>query len=183
VVATSNRDLEQAVREGTFREDLYYRLSVFPLRIAALRERPQDIRALAERFIAARSAKPPALSPAALEQLTAYPWPGNVRELENVVQRALLLADGEPRIEPQHLVLSATRPAAVPAAPAGLAGELWEEETRRIVAALETHGGLRRQAAEQLGVSERTLRYKLSRMRAAGIQVPGDRAVAAVELR
>jgi two-component system response regulator FlrC len=183
VVATSNRDLEQAVREGAFREDLYYRLSVFPLRIAALRERPQDIRALAERFIAARSAKPPALSPAALEQLSAYAWPGNVRELENAVQRALLLADGEPRIEPEHLVLSATRPVPAPTASAGLAGELWEEETRRIVAALEIHGGLRRQAAEQLGVSERTLRYKLSKMRAAGIQVPGDRAAAAVALR
>jgi two-component system response regulator FlrC len=122
------------------------------------------------------------LSPAALDQLVSYPWPGNVRELENVVQRALLLADGEARIEPKHLVLSASRAAPAPAAPAGLASELWEEETRRIVAALETHGGLRRQAAEQLGVSERTLRYKLSKIRAAGIHVPGDRAVAAVEL-
>jgi two-component system response regulator FlrC len=183
VLATSNRDLEQAVSEGKFREDLYYRLSVFPLKIAALRERPRDIPALAERFIAARSARPPALSAAALNQLTAYPWPGNVRELENVVQRALLLADGKPSIEPEHLVLSASRSAPAPAAPAGLADELWEEETRRIVAALETHGGLRRQAAEQLGISDRTLRYKLSKIRAAGIQVPGDRAAAAVEHR
>ena len=182
VIATSNRDLEQAVRENAFREDLYYRLSVFPLRIAALRERPLDIRALAERFIAARSAKPPVLSAAALDQLTSYPWPGNVRELENVVQRALLLADGEPRFEPKHLALSAARSVPMPVVAAGLACELWEEETRRIVAALETHGGLRRQAAEQLGISDRTLRYKLSKMRAAGVQVPGDRA-AAVEQR
>jgi two-component system, response regulator FlrC len=179
VLATSNRDLEQAVREGVFREDLYYRLSVFPLRIAPLRERPGDIGALTARFVTARSVDPPSVSPAALARLKAYAWPGNVRELENVVQRALLLAQGEPSIEPEHLVLADNRNAAAPAptmaAPAGLAGELWEEETRRIVAALETHGGVRRQAAEQLGISDRTLRYKLSKIRAAGIQVPGDR--------
>jgi two-component system response regulator FlrC len=179
VLATSNRDLEQAVRDGTFREDLYYRLSVFPLRIAPLRERPGDIAELTARFIAARAADGREVSAAALARLKAYAWPGNVRELENVVQRALLLADGEPRIEPEHLAIGDTRDAApAPAVPAGLASELWEEEARRIVAALETHRGLRRQAAEQLGISDRTLRYKLSKMRAAGIQVPGNRAVA-----
>jgi two-component system response regulator FlrC len=183
VLATSNRDLEQAVRDGAFREDLYYRLSVFPLRIAPLRERPGDIGALTTRFIAARSARPLTLAPAALACLQSYAWPGNVRELENVVQRALLLADGAPRIEPEHLVLGDNRGHAAPqasaAATVGLAGELWEEETRRIVAALETHRGVRRQAAEQLGISDRTLRYKLSKIRAAGIQVPGDRVAAA----
>jgi two-component system response regulator FlrC len=180
VLATSNRDLEQAVRDGAFREDLYYRLSVFPLRIAPLRERPGDIGALTMRFIAARSPRPVTISPAALARLQAYAWPGNVRELENVVQRALLLSDGEPRIEPEHLVLADHRASAPqPACAAtGLAGELWEEETRRIVAALETHRGGRRQAAEQLGISDRTLRYKLSKMRAAGVQVPGDRVAA-----
>jgi two-component system response regulator FlrC len=177
VLATSNRDLEQVVRDGAFREDLFYRLSVFPLRIAALRERPGDIAALAARFIAARSARPLAASPAALALLKAHAWPGNVRELENVIQRALLLADGEPCIEPEHLVLGSASEAMQQAAPAavGLASELWEEETRRIVAALTSHGGGRRQAAEQLGISDRTLRYKLSKMRRAGIEVPGDR--------
>jgi two-component system response regulator FlrC len=183
VLATSNRDLEQAVRDGAFREDLFYRLSVFPLRIAALRERPGDIAALAARFIAARSTRPLAPSPAALAIMKAHPWPGNVRELENVIQRALLLADGAPCIEPEHLVLGGTAAeaaeAAAPAAAVGLAGELWEEETRRIVAALNVHGGGRRQAAEQLGISDRTLRYKLSKMRRAGIEVPGDRAAVA----
>jgi two-component system response regulator FlrC len=187
VLATSNRDLEQAVREGAFREDLYYRLSVFPLRIPPLRERPGDIGALTSRFIAARSVRAQSVAPAALAQLQAYAWPGNVRELENVVQRALLLAEGEPRIEPEHLVLADNRAASVapstPTVTTGLAGELWEEETRRIVAALETHRGMRRQAAEQLGISDRTLRYKLSKIRAAGIQVPGDRAAALVEQR
>jgi two-component system, response regulator FlrC len=178
VLATSNRDLEQAVRDGVFREDLYYRLSVFPLRIAPLRERPGDIGALTARFVAARATQPTVVSPAALSLLQTYAWPGNVRELENIVQRALLLADGAPSIEPEHLVLAQPHAAAsaLPQlAPAGLAGELWEEETRRIVAALETYRGARRQAAEQLGISERTLRYKLSKMRATGVQVPGDR--------
>jgi two-component system response regulator FlrC len=179
VIATSNRDLEQAVRDGAFREDLYYRLSVFPLRLAPLRERPGDIAALAERFVTARAGAPRPLAAEALARLKAYQWPGNVRELENVVQRALLLADGAPRIDAEHLVLAGS-PEQPPAAVAvGLADELWEEETRRIVAALTTHGGMRRQAAEQLGISDRTLRYKLSKMRAAGVAVPGDRAVAA----
>jgi len=181
VLATSNRDLEQAVRDGAFREDLYYRLSVFPLKIPPLRDRPGDVAALALRCIAARSARPRTLTPAALARLTAYAWPGNVRELENIVQRALLLADGDPCIDVQHLVLDDARGGqsrdTTPTANAtpGLAGELWEEETRRIVTALETHRGGRKQAAEQLGISDRTLRYKLSKMRSAGITVPGDR--------
>jgi two-component system response regulator FlrC len=179
VVATSNRDLEQAVRDGAFREDLYYRLSVFPLRIAPLRERPGDVDALAARFVAARALRPCRLSPAALARLKSYPWPGNVRELENVIQRALLVSDGATEILPEHLLLSDAR-VAPPQLSSDLAGELWEEETRRIVAALETSRGARRLAAEQLGISDRTLRYKLSKMRAAGIAVPGDRAIAEV---
>jgi two-component system, response regulator FlrC len=185
VVATSNRDLEQAVRDGAFREDLYYRLSVFPLKIPPLRERPGDVVALAQRFIEMRAARPRTLSPAAIARLTSYSWPGNVRELENVMQRALLLSDGEERIEPQHLGLAdslatgavdAPEAADAPLSPAAdLAGELWEEETRRIVAALEAHHGVRIKAAAQLGVSDRTLRYKLQKMRAAGVRVPGDR--------
>jgi two-component system, response regulator FlrC len=182
VLATSNRDLEQSVRAGHFREDLYYRLSVFPLQIPPLRDRPGDVAALARRFVEARSAaQPRALSAAAIARLATHPWPGNVRELENVMQRALLLSEGEPSIEPHHLILDErltdgrSPMAATVASAAGLASELWEEETRRIVSALEGTRGARKRAAEQLGVSERTLRYKLSKMRAAGIQVPGDR--------
>ncbi|HET8699086.1 MAG TPA: sigma-54 dependent transcriptional regulator [Gammaproteobacteria bacterium] len=186
VLATSNRDLEQTVREGKFREDLYYRLSVFPLELPPLRERPGDVAALARQFVTARSAgSSRTLSQAAIARLASHSWPGNVRELENVVQRALVLSEGEPTIEPRHLIIEEHSTAPRPAAPAfdvgtrfepaGLAGELWEEETRRIVTALEAHRGARKRAAAQLGVSERTLRYKLSKMRAAGIQVPGDR--------
>jgi two-component system, response regulator FlrC len=180
VLATSNRDLEQTVRDGTFREDLYYRLSVFPLEIPPLRERPGDIAALAKRFVESRAGATRSLSAAALARLTSYTWPGNVRELENVIQRALLMSDGEAAIEPVHLVIDdharlEPQGAASATAPNGLAGELWGEETRRIVTALESSRGGRKRAAEQLGISDRTLRYKLSKMRAAGIQVPGDR--------
>jgi two-component system response regulator FlrC len=181
VVATSNRDLEQAVQDGVFREDLYYRLSVFPLRIPPLRERPGDIAALVQLTIATGSTQQRSLAPEALARLEAYAWPGNVRELQNVMQRALLMADRATRIESHHVVLddakaALSREAGPAAAGASLAGELWEEEARRIVTALELHRGMRRQAAEQLGISDRTLRYKLSKMRAAGIHVPGDRA-------
>jgi len=179
VIATSNRDLEQAVREGEFREDLFYRLSVFPLRIPPLRERTGDVAALAQRFVEARSARPRRLSAEAVARLTAHGWPGNVRELENVMQRALLLSEGEPQIEAHHLGLAdaPVRDAqgATRAPGADLAGELWEEETRRIVAALEMNHGVRTKAAEQLGLKDRTLRYKLQKMRAAGLKVPGDR--------
>jgi two-component system response regulator FlrC len=182
VIATSNRDLEQTVRDGKFREDLYYRLSVFPLLIPPLRERPGDVAALAKRFVAARAGATRSLSGAALARLVSYAWPGNVRELENVMLRALLMSEGEASIEPVHLVLEeqaharfAQPIAAAASVPGGLAGELWEEETRRIVTALESTRGGRKQAAEQLGISDRTLRYKLSKMRAAGVQVPGDR--------
>jgi two-component system response regulator FlrC len=183
VIATSNRDLEQTVRAGDFREDLYYRLSVFPLEIAPLRERPGDIIALANRFIESRS-DARRLSAAAIAWLRDYAWPGNVRELENVIQRALLLAEADGPLEPQHLnpegrAFAPRGPAspanAVCAEPASLAGELWEEEARRIVSALAANRGGRKRAAEQLGISDRTLRYKLSKMRAAGMQVPGDR--------
>jgi len=199
VLATSNRDLEQTVRDGEFREDLYYRLSVFPLQIPPLRERPGDVVALARRFVAARGGAN-SLSDAALSRLVSYAWPGNVRELENAMQRALLLCDAAGVIEPRHLVLDerarvasngaplpgAATPAGTGAvsAPAhyasfdtpagGLADGLWEEETRRIVTALASSRG-REHAAELLGISGRTLRYKLQKMRATGLKVPGDR--------
>jgi two-component system response regulator FlrC len=187
VIATSNRNLQQTVQEGGFREDLYYRLSVFPLALAPLRERPGDIVALANRFIDARRTAGDSrrLSAASIAWLREHPWPGNVRELENVIQRALLLSEGDAAIEPGHLSLDGrdcgrplgaiTTSTAPVMEPLGLAGELFEEEARRIVSALQASRGGRKRAAEQLGISDRTLRYKLSKMRAAGMQVPGDR--------
>src|SRR6185295_3835376 len=153
--------------------------SVFPLRIPPLRERAGDVPALAQRFVEARCAEARPLSAEAMARLTAHSWPGNVRELENVMQRALLLSQGEPQIEAHHLGLAGEpargAPDAARAPAADLAGEMWEEETRRIVSALETHRGARNKAAEQLGISDRTLRYKLQKMRATGLRVPGDR--------
>jgi len=169
ILATSNRDLEQAVKNGQFREDLYYRLSVFPIEVPPLRQRPQDIVPLARGFIARQFPDdPPRLSKAAEELLQSHAWPGNVRELQNAVQRAVVMSAGAPVIDACHLVVegSVTTPTA-----AGLAGELWEEEARRIVAALQQCGGSRKQAAEQLGISARTLRYKLARMRTDGIDL------------
>ncbi|MDP5290709.1 sigma-54 dependent transcriptional regulator [Oceanimonas sp. CHS3-5] len=178
VLATSNRDLRQAVSEGRFREDLFYRLNVFPLAWPALAERPADIVPLA-RFLLHRHAQAQgrhgvALSKQAETRLTGWHWPGNVRELDNVMQRALILAS-EDEIAAGDILLDEGSPLSVPV-PAGAAQELGEElesqEHRIILQALHSSGGSRREVAEQLGISPRTLRYKLARMREAGIEVP-----------
>ena len=133
IIATSNREMAESVAKGDFREDLYYRLNVFPVRIPALRERPQDVLPIARHFLQLHGASfgrtGMVLSTAAADQLANYRWPGNVRELENVVQRALIMAPGN-QIEPVHLSLpelasasisltaAATRPESTPALPA-----------------------------------------------------------------
>ena len=108
VLATSNRDLKKAVDAGTFREDLYYRLNVFPLQWLALNRRPGDILPLAEHLLSrhalAQSQPIPVLTEQAKALLLAYPWPGNVRELDNVMQRALILCDGQ-KIDEQSLAI------------------------------------------------------------------------------
>lgn len=182
VVATTNRDLAQEVAEGRFREDLFYRLNVFPLRVPPLRERPLDVLPLAQHFVTRHHPiDPPAFSAHAQAEMFAHRWPGNVRELENAVERALVLLNG-PTIETQHLRLEPveyqqTDVGDVPAIAIDelnheLVGELKAQETRLIIEALEFSGGRRGAAAERLGISPRTLRYKLARMRAAGVAVP-----------
>ena len=183
IVATSNRDMAEAVAKGVFREDLYYRLNVFPVAIPALRQRPEDIVAIARHFVVehgGRFGRPGmSLSPAAEAALKSYPWPGNVRELENVIQRALIMAAGN-TINPEALNL-ATRPAtdALPASPeVALQGVLTESEKRvdnmkdlerdHILRTLAEVGGSRKRAIERLGISERTLRYKLQQYRDEG---------------
>ncbi len=176
VLATSNRDLPAEVAAGRFREDLYYRLAVFPLHIAPLRERPADILPLARRLLTRHWRRPtpaPALSDAAGHALVGYAWLGNVRELDNMIQRALILADAG-AIEANHLLGGA---AATPAAPAveptgELDRDLRSREAELIVGALRACGGRRGAAAAQLGISERTLRYKLAQLRDAGFEVP-----------
>jgi DNA-binding NtrC family response regulator len=161
VVAATNRDLPAMVREGRFRTDLYYRLNTFPLEIPALRERPEDLDALADWFLdeAARRMQKPALrlSEAARAVLRSHAWPGNVRELENVMERAAILAEGV--VEPEHLSVSSA-PDAPPAASRGPLN-MKEIERRAIEEALQKHGGNRTHAARELGISLRTLQYRL----------------------
>jgi two-component system response regulator FlrC len=187
VLATSNRDMAEEVKQGGFREDLYYRLNVFPLEIPALRKRPGDILPLARHFITVhggRAGRSASLSGAAAAKLAAHSWPGNVRELENVIQRALILAPGE-AIEAEHLLFStgAAIPVAIAAAPASSAatatapgtsgtGEsqasMRDLDRQHILDTLSAVGGSRRLAVERLGLSERTLRYKLKQYRDEG---------------
>ena len=175
IVAASNRDLLEQVRQGRFREDLYFRLAVFPIRIPALRDRPRDIIALAHAFLTryADAQRPLQLSPASVEALLRHPWPGNVRELENAMQRAVLMADGE-FITPRDIELEPMqgRPQAEPAteiaAPmrAGSAGmDIESVEREHILHVLTQVGGNRRKAVAVLGLSERALRYKLKAYR------------------
>lgn len=171
VIAASNRDLAEAVRQGRFRDDLYYRLNVFPLEIPPLRNRPKDILPLArkflERFASSVGKYDMRFSPAAEAELTRYDWPGNIRELGNVVQRAMILAPGG-EIAPEHLMLPRT--AAKPEVE--VEGKAIKDVERdMILQTLERCGGSRKQAAEELGISERTLRYKLQRYRSEGDEI------------
>ena len=184
IVATSNRDMAEAVAKGVFREDLYYRLNVFPIAIPALRQRPEDIVPIARHFVAEHGGRfgrtGMRLSSAAEAQLRAHTWPGNIRELENIIQRALIMASG-PVIEPEALNL-APRPteaaspplAAEIPAPSALpetekrADNMKDLERDHILRTLAEVGGSRKKAIERLGISERTLRYKLQQYRDEG---------------
>ena len=184
VLGTSNRDMKQSVAKGEFREDLYFRLNVFPLHLRPLRERLEDILPIAQRLIAIATKgtgdEPPGISEEAARCLLAHRWPGNVRELDNVIQRALILKSGT-SIDECHLHFendTAVEPTASSAQPAGVNTEtlgdgLKVREHDLILDALKTSNGSRKDASVKLGISSRTLRYKLARMREAGIQVPG----------
>jgi two-component system response regulator FlrC len=176
VIAMSNRNLRQAVADGILREDIYYRLNVFPLRIPPLRERTADILPLAEYLLARHGAgreSVPKLGIEAARRLCAHDWPGNVRELDNVIQRALILQHGE-EIGPADLQIDLPeRP--VPAlsdSASGLESSLRASEGEIILDALKAENGRRKAAAERLGISPRTLRYKLARLRDLGLSVP-----------
>ena len=179
VLATTNRSLRTEVAAGRFREDLYYRLNVFPLQISPLRSRRDDVLPLAMRLLNQRSrpgSRIPALSADAAHQLLTYSWPGNVRELDNVMQRALVLANDQ-LIDAEHIHFEQEIPPLIAAAPMGatapaLFDSLEMAERGLIIDALQVGNGNRRVAAERLGISQRTLRYKLARLRDAGVAVP-----------
>lgn len=211
VIAATNQDLAKRVSQGQFREDLFYRVNVFPLRVPALRERVADILPLAERFLLkyrASMGQPEAkLSGPARQRLMSYAWPGNVRELENAIQRALLLCDGV-WIQPEDMALdlvpgmsiaasvdrstghyassppkeseqSANASFHAPEANRGSIvgsdsqhGDIKALERDHILSVLARVGGSRRKAVQILGISERTLRYKLKSWRESGISIP-----------
>ncbi len=190
VVAATNRHLAAEVEAGRFREDLLYRLNVFPLRLPALRDRPGDIAALAFAMLlrhAPAPGQPGWIARDALDALEAHPWPGNVRELENVIRRAILLAGNAAALSAEHIVFDTavrmvadTAPAAtafVPAsAPRSLSDVAFASEAQAILQTLANNGGNRAATARSLGISERTLRYRLASMRGAGMLAAGGAA-------
>jgi two-component system response regulator FlrC len=177
VIATTNRRLREEVAAGRFREDLYFRLNVFPLHVPPLRERPADIVPLARTMLArharASGRVPPRLAADAIPVLQGHAWPGNVRELENLLVRAMVLQPG-PELTGGDLTPEApvTAPAPRTAADvASLDNHLRNHEHALIIEALRAESGNRKNASERLGISPRTLRYKLAQMRAAGVPI------------
>jgi two-component system response regulator FlrC len=181
ILATTNRNIYQAVSEGVFREDLFYRLNVFPLHISPLRDRPDDILPLANKILSHYLSDGNVIhfSETAKRRLNKHLWPGNVRELDNVIQRALILKTGDViEAEDVHLennvlqfqsALSASNK--VSEVEPDLSGDLKAREQDLIISALKAKNS-RKEVAERLGISSRTLRYKLAKMRDAGVAIP-----------
>ena len=166
VLAATNADLEADVETGRFRRDLYYRLNVFPIRLPALRDRAEDVPALAEHFLRvyrerARRAVP-GISPEALHHLRSYPFPGNVRELENEIERAVTLADPGQPIGPEHLSDRLRQDPAGAAAPQTL-GEAIEQLKRRMIEDALRECGSKTRAAERLGLTRQSLQQMMRR--------------------
>ena len=227
VIATTNRDLAEHVRDSRFREDLYYRLTVFPMHWQPLRERPLDILPLATAVLKNHSRKLKlsgvSFAKDARDALLSHPWPGNVRELDNAIQRALVLhqsnvihagdlcldlsisgrqsapaavsqlapaepaATAEPAAHDPLIADATLQPPEIDAYSAStvqpgslgtLEGDLRQQEFRIIIQTLRQEGGRRNRAAEQLGISPRTLRYKLAQIRDAGIDLDAEMALA-----
>ena len=181
VLATTNKNLREEVAAGRFREDLFYRLSVFPVFIPALRDRITDIVPIAESLLEKYNLLPNQKNTLTLEaqqKLISHQWAGNVRELENVIQRAMILKDGDD-IRIEHVCFETTemfeqdliKPAQEDSQDSVLVSDLKDREQQLILEALRAGDGSRKYAAERLGISPRTLRYKLARMRDVGIAV------------
>ena len=191
ILATTNRNIYQAVSEGKFREDLFYRLNVFPLHISSLRDRPDDILPLANKILShyssftnSTSKNTVYFSEMAKRRLVKHLWPGNVRELDNVIQRALILKTGniiqagDIHIENEVFifqsasdVLNKTEEIERDEIEPDLSGDLKAREQDLILSALKAKNS-RKEVAERLGISSRTLRYKLAKMRDAGVAIP-----------
>ena len=165
IIASSNRDLKEAIKEGAFREDLYYRLSVIPIHLPPLRERPGDIPLLVEHFLQKYSQKANrevTISPRALKLLFAYAWPGNVRELEHTLERIVILEDGDV-IEPEHLPSFITQRQGEFQVFSDASYTLEDLERRYIQFILRTTRGRRQDAAKILGINRKTLTQKIKK--------------------
>jgi len=180
VLATTNRNLKEEVKSGAFREDLFYRLSVFPIQIPPLRERVADIVPIAKKLLNKHIRKESdilTLSPDAQQKLLNYSWKGNVRELDNVMQRALIFKNNNEvcaadiHLEAQDYEFGDEQQKTDMLADSELVNGLKDREQQLILEALKAGNGSRKYAAERLGISPRTLRYKLARMRDSGITV------------
>ena len=169
VLAATNRDLDEMIHQGKFREDLFYRLNVFPIRLVPLRERREDIPPLAEHFLLLQERALAELTPEAIDYLKAYDFPGNIRELQNLIERACILA-GPGRIDRHHFPLDRTRPSGDAADLLSLGLSLDQIEHRMIVEALSRSVGNKTKAATLLGISRRAL---YSRMESHGIPIGG----------
>jgi transcriptional regulator with PAS, ATPase and Fis domain len=183
LVAATNRDLRAALEEGTFREDLYYRLNVVAIDIPPLRDRKEDIPALADFFLerySKESGKPlTGIAPEAIKRLMEYHWPGNIRELQNIIERGVTLstapASGKTTLDAADIYLedhaARSSSSATPhVLPPGMTLEQWEDETIR--EALRRANGNKSQAARALGLSRNALRYRLSKL---GVADPPDK--------
>jgi len=165
MVAATNQDLEELAGEGRFREDLFYRLNVFPIRIEPLRERREDIIPIAENFLKSWNISSNAMGRDVHDKLLSYDWPGNVRELRNILERAVILA-GRATIRPEHITIADSRSAGHPEEILrSIVGErtLPEVEGIMIELALERTGGNKSRAAELLGITRRTLYGRLEK--------------------
>jgi DNA-binding NtrC family response regulator len=172
LIAATNRNLEEMVKEKKFREDLWFRLNVFPIHIPPLRERKEDIPALVRHFVVRKSREmkfpsPPPLARGAIDRLLAYHWPGNVRELENVVERALILSQGEPLIFDDLVGGQSGDVSSLPVGAQNQPLTLEEVASRHIRRILEmTKGKVHGQggAAELLGINPSTLRNRMNQL-------------------
>lgn len=187
ILSASNIDMKQAIMEGTFREDLFYRLNVFPMRIPTLHERPKDIAAIAERLLQRHCGKTrvePMMAAPAMKKLLEYSWPGNIRELDNVMQRALVMMSGD-TIQAADIILDEgfeqsmsqelgkeARLSEIQETSTKLPLDLKARETQLILNTLKQFDGHRQKTAEALNISPRTLRYKIAKLKETGVEVP-----------
>ena len=193
IIATTNRDLKEEVKNNRFREDLFYRLNVFPIHCLSLKERPKDILPIAQQLLAkyklADTVNQLEFSTEAKTKLVSYSWPGNVRELDNLVQRVAVLAQGNcieaeeiifegQDFNPKQVLSETSNQVTQQLDDSQLGNDMKHHEYQLIIESLMSCRGKKKDVAEMLGISARTLRYKLAKMREAGYTIPDKKTLA-----